>query len=102
VELNSFTSEQFVEWLDSKLKKHKAKKVVPEEAMLAEAWRRAAAIQRFQQIIDAGQKEVTAYAATLTVPRGLRRQIAKMVDENPALAWDNALEVLLTSRGGRK
>jgi len=101
VELNSFTSEQFVEWLDSKLRKHKVKKAVPEEATLAEAWRRAAAIRRYQQIIDAGQKEVTNYAATLTVPRGLRRQIAKMVDEYPALPWDKALEALLTRRRGR-
>jgi hypothetical protein len=102
VELNAFTSEQFVEWLDSKLEKHKVKKVISEEAMLAEAWRRAAATRRYQQIINAGQKEVTDYAATLTVPKGLRRQVAKMFDEDPSLLWDKALEALPPSRGDRK
>jgi hypothetical protein len=102
VELNAFASDQFVEWLDTKLRKHKVKKVIPEEATLAKAWRRAAAIRLYQQIIDDRQKEVTDYAATLAVPNGLRQQVAKLVAKDPTLSWDKALEALLTSeRGGR-
>jgi hypothetical protein len=101
VELNAFTSPQFIRWLDKKLIEHGARKAIPDEATLIKAYRRAVAIRRYQQIIDAGQKEVTDYAATLTVPRELHRQIAKMLDEDPALPWDKALVALLTSRRGR-
>ena len=34
-------------------------------------------------------------AATLTVPKGLRRKIMKIVDENPAVPWDKALEAVM-------
>lgn len=48
VELNAFTSDHFVEWLDSKFAEHGVKKVVPDEEILEQAYRRAAAVRRYQ------------------------------------------------------
>ena len=92
VELNAFTSPQFIAWLDEKLIEHGARKVIPDEAALAKAYRRLAAIRRYQQIINDGQKEVTEYAKSLTVPTELASQLTKLLAENPSLPWDEALE----------
>jgi hypothetical protein len=94
VELNAFTSPQFIAWLDEKLVEHGAQKVIPNQTTLAKAYRRLAAIRRYQQIIDAGQKEVTEYAKSLTVPEELASQLTKLLAENPSLAWDKALELV--------
>jgi hypothetical protein len=66
--------------------------VIPDEAALAKAYRRLAAIRRYQQIINDGQKEVTEYAKSLTVPTELASQLTKLLAENPSLPWDEALE----------
>ncbi len=95
VELNAFTSDQFVEWLDSKLTEHDVKKVFPDKEILEQAYRRAAAVRRYQEIIDAAGKEVATYAKDLTVPKALRAKLARKLAEAPALAWDEALSVLI-------
>jgi hypothetical protein len=41
VELNAMTSDQFIAWLEQKLAAHQVHKVVPDEATLAAAYRRA-------------------------------------------------------------
>jgi len=40
VELNAFTSDQFVKWLESKLKQQKIRKLVPDQGTLEQAYRR--------------------------------------------------------------
>ncbi|MCX6624737.1 MAG: hypothetical protein NTY38_27475, partial [Acidobacteria bacterium] len=100
VELNAFTSDQFVEWLDSKLVEHGVEKVIPDEETLQQAYRRAAAIRRYQKIIDAAGKEVSAYAKDLTVPEALRAKLAGKLAEDPDLAWDEALSVLTAEQEG--
>jgi hypothetical protein len=94
VELNAFTSDQFVEWLDSKLLEHGAKKVIPDKKTLEQAYRRAAAVRRYQEIIDEAGKEVSAYAKDLTVPKALRAELARKLAKAPASSWDEVLSVL--------
>lgn len=94
VELNAFTSDQFVAWLDSKLVKHGVEKVIPDEETLEQAYRRAAAIRRYQKIIDDAGKEVSAYAKDLTVPKALRAKLARRLAKDPASSWDEVLSVL--------
>lgn len=98
VELNAFPSDQLVEWLDAKLVEHGAKKVIPEHGILEQAYRRAAGIRRFQEIIDEAGPKVIAYANGLALPRNLKAKVAKMLTKNPALPWDEALARLEASR----
>ncbi|MCX7015284.1 MAG: hypothetical protein NTW86_22470, partial [Candidatus Sumerlaeota bacterium] len=95
VELNAFPSDQLVEWLDSKLAEHGVEKVIPDEELLEQGYRRAAAVRRYQEIIDDAGKEVSAYAEHLKVPRGLRAKLVKNLAKDPTLAWDEALAKLL-------
>jgi hypothetical protein len=99
VELNAFTSDQFVKWLDSKLAEHGVEKVIPDEKILEQAYRRAAAIHRYQKMIDDAGQEVSAYAKNLTVPKALRAKLARKLAKAPASSWD---EVLSALAGGRE
>jgi hypothetical protein len=95
VELNAFTSDQFVEWLERKLKEHGIAKVVPDQATLEIAYRRAAGIARCQDILDKAISEVDSYTAGLTIPKKLRTLLNKKLVASPTMAWDDALESFL-------
>jgi len=99
VELNAFTSDQFVEWLDSKLTKHGVEKVIPDEETLEQAYRRAAAVRRYQEIVDGADDEISTYAEGLKLPGDLHEQLAEMLGEDPALPWDEALAELVEIEG---
>jgi hypothetical protein len=95
VELNAFTSDQFVTWLDSKLVEHGVEKVIPDDGILDQAYRRAAAVRRYQQIIDEVGEKTATYARELPVLRNLRAKVAKRLATDPTLAWDEALAALI-------
>ena len=102
VELNAFTSDQFVEWLDSKLVEHGVEKVIPDDAILDQAYRRAAATRRYQAIINEAGEKIATYAEGLTVPKTLRTKVAKRLAKDTTLAWDEALAALLDEQGRRR
>lgn len=99
VELNAFTSDQFVSWLESKLEEHGVSKVIPDDATLEQAFRRAAALKRFQAIIGKARAEVESYAATVPVPANLRELVRHGLATTPHQPWDDAIEWLLPPAG---
>jgi hypothetical protein len=84
VELNAFTSDEIIESLESKFKKHGIKKVFPDEAVLARAYRRAAVIGKLPEW---AQKEVE----NVTVPNDLISKVRRALRNDPALSWDAAI-----------
>jgi len=99
VELNALTSDQFVEWLESKMEQHGIEKIIPDGETLGKAYRYLAGILRYQEIIDRARKEVSDHAAAVKVPRSLRRQLAKRIKADRTQSWDQALASLLPARG---
>ena len=95
VELNAFTSEQFVMWLELKLKAHSITKVIPDSATLDQAYRRAAAIRNYRAILRTVLEEVESSAAAMDTPTDLKSRLARHLARNPSLSWDQALEFLL-------
>jgi DNA topoisomerase VI subunit B len=91
VELNAFTSDAFIAWLERKLQKAGVKKVVPEPQTLADAYRRAVMLHH----INAGLEQLEAEARTVsdgaTIPRGLATRIRARLKQQPARAWDAVL-----------
>ena len=65
VELNAFTSEQLIRWLEAKLEKHGIKKLVPDDETLIKAYRRTFEIGQ----LNLGLEKIAAKA---------RKQAAKM------------------------
>ena len=94
VELNAFTSPQFIEWLESKLRQQLGtKRLVPTDDVLEAAYRRTLVVARINEIIEAGMESAIAEAQAAKVPKSLKRQIANIREP-----WDRALYRLVKSK----
>jgi hypothetical protein len=91
VELNAFTSDQFIAWLERKLKKHGVKKVIPDTAILADAYRRAVMLHHINEGLDDLETKARKISDEGTIPKTLVKQIAARLKKNPATPWDTAL-----------
>lgn len=92
VELNAFTSDKFVEWLESKLDEHGVQKIVPDDDVLAKGYRRAVKIARIQRaidnILDEGDEDID-------IPADLDERIRNALDDaSNEIAWDEALATI--------
>lgn len=95
VELNAFTSRGLIDWLERKLAAHGIKKVVPDAGTLAGAYQRMRKQALVQARIDAVLAELGGDAPA--VPHGLGRRIARALGEDPTIAWDEALRLIVGS-----
>ena len=92
VEFNAFTSPQFIEWLEAKLTKHGlGKRLIPEDTILADAYRRAVAVAHINSAIDGAIKGAEQLAGEAVIPKALSRQLRKAMKESGGEAWDAAL-----------
>ena len=91
VELNAFTSDQFIGWLERKLVAHKVKKVIPETATLEDAYRRAVMLHQINVGLEELEEEARKKADAVKIPRTLEKQIAARLKKDPTLAWDMAV-----------
>jgi hypothetical protein len=89
VELNAMTSEQLQQWLEAKLEEVGVLKIVPDEAILAKAWRRAKGIAAVQKALDEAVNRYTG--SNVSIPEKLTAKVAAEMDTNPLLSWDQAL-----------
>jgi len=92
VELNAFTSPQFVEWIEAKLTEHRFdKRLVPKDDVLEDAYRRAVVVDIVNAAIEEAMEFATDEAENATVPKTLGRQLRAHMKENPDMPWDKAL-----------
>jgi hypothetical protein len=97
VELNAFTSDQFLAWLERKLTEAGVTKLIPDDEMLKDAYRRAIFIHTINEKLDEFHEEAHAAAETATVPDVLRAAIEARLKEDPTLAWDQVVAELAES-----
>jgi len=95
VELNAMTSDQLLEWLEAKLKQHGIKKIVPDEATLETAFRRAVKRRYVADKLKDIQKDADKKAEEANPPSNLKRKIEKRLKSDPALPWDKALAAIV-------
>jgi hypothetical protein len=92
VELNAFTSPQFIEWLEAKLIEHgQGKRLVPDDEVLEAAYRRDVAATLINSVIDNVREEAERQAKAAVLPRALKNQLQKQMKQRPSEAWDKAL-----------
>jgi hypothetical protein len=105
VELNAFTSDKLVAWIEAKLKLHGIVKVMPSPEDLALAYRRAFALEYVRESLEDISGEAVAAAESAEIPEELMDRLATMLAENPEMPWDKAVVRLLPAgdrnRGGR-
>jgi hypothetical protein len=88
VELNAMTSRQFIDFLVQKLVEAGVSKLVPDEAVLVKAYRRAAATASIERAVDAaieGRQD-----DGVTVPPGLADVVGARI-KGTGLSWDEAV-----------
>jgi hypothetical protein len=89
VELNAFPSRDFINWIESKLKKYGIKKVIPDAETLETAYRRsmqiAAVREQIEEIIE------NAKQAKDAIPKNLTQAVKKALRKNPERAWDEVI-----------
>ena len=88
--MNAFTSPQFIEWLEGKLAEHLGGRLVPDDATLADAWRRALATARINRAVEEATEAAVKRARATKVPKGLRQQVLRAQEDSDD-AWDTAL-----------
>jgi hypothetical protein len=94
VELNAFTSDRFIAWLERKLKAHGVKKIIPNAKTLADAYRRAVMLHLVNEGLDELEADAREVSDKVKVPKTLATQIAARLKKNPALAWDAAVAAI--------
>ncbi len=98
VELNAFASDHFIQWLEGKLAAHDVKKVVPDDDVLADAYRRAIYVQAVNEEIQRANDEARKISEGAKIPKTLRRKVDKLLRENQTLSWDDALAHIVQRR----
>jgi DNA topoisomerase 6 subunit A-like protein len=91
VELNAFTADGLVEWLEEKLEEHGVEKVVPELDMLQEAYRREKQSAYLKDKFEALLKESKEYADGVELPEDLDEKVVDVLKDSPELSWNQAV-----------
>jgi hypothetical protein len=98
VELNAFTSDALVAWIETKLEQNGIRKLVPEATTLERAYRRAAAIGKLTELLPGLLEKETKSAS---IPANLTKRVQNLLRENPAMPWDIAVADLAQRNTGR-
>lgn len=94
VELNAFTSEDFVTWLEEKLDDQGVEKVIPDDALLNKVYRRIKSLELWQKIFEEHRKDGEARIKKPKVPKNLRKRVVQHLDKYDDVPWDIALTEL--------
>ena len=100
VELNAFTSDQFVAWLEAKLRAHGVEKVVPDTQTLEAAYRRALVHEELNLRMRQALPEAERASRAVQIPHDLDRRVRQKLIDKPELPWDDALREVLQAALG--
>lgn len=95
VELNAFTSNDFIAWIESKLAEHGVKKVVPDDDTLEKAYRRAVQITYVNGHIEEIEDAAEEHAEEITIPDDLGERVRKGLKKDRHLPWDDVIAELV-------
>src|SRR5262245_16863477 len=93
VELNAMPSDALVAMIERKLKAHGLKKVIPDDDVLAEAYREFHRSELLREKFEEIEGEFDD--AEIEVPKRLQKQVRAVLKKNPDLRWDDAIKVVL-------
>jgi len=91
VELNAFTSEDFITWIEGKLDENGINKVIPDDDTLDAAYRRAVERIQINKAIEEATEDAREEAENVDVPENLRSTIEDALAEDPVIPWDIAI-----------
>ena len=99
VELNAFTSDQLVNWIEGKLVEQGVKKIIPDDATLAVAYRRAREQTIVQALINDELRKWREEAGESVVPTNLRSLLEHTLATHPNRTWDDVIRNIAIEAG---
>ena len=99
VELNAFTSDQLITWIERKLAEHGVKKIIPDDATLAAAYRRAREQTIVQALINDALRKWREEAGESVVPTNLRSLLEHTLTAHPNRTWDEIITNIAVEAG---
>jgi hypothetical protein len=96
VELNAFTSPQFIEWLEAKLTEHLPERLIPGDTVLGDAYRRALVVSKINRAMEEVRETAIEEAKAADVPESLRNELRARMRDAPKDSWDKALYDLVS------
>ena len=98
VELNMMTSEQLIEFIEKKLEEYGVEKVIPEEFVLKDAYKRAIYFQKMDNKCDEIKRKMMK--ENIKIPDDLEKEVKEYLGENKTESWDNAIwEIVKKNKG---
>ena len=91
VELNALPSADLVALIERKLEANGIGKVIPDQATLADAYRRELEQAGVRKLIAERLPQIREMAARMQVPADLEARVLADLNDEPALSWDQAL-----------
>mgnify|MGYP001174113411 CR=1 FL=1 len=88
VELNAFTSDALMAWIEAKLDEHGVKKIIPDDDLLEDAWRTGFEHAALESRIDDLMREAEDEASEANLPSSLREVITERLKKSPESSWD--------------
>lgn len=95
VELNAMTSDALVAMIERKLQEHGLEKVVPDDELLAEAYRAFHRSKELRERYEKLAREFDENADSVSVPEDLESQVRVILQEHRDLRWDDAVQIVL-------
>jgi hypothetical protein len=93
VELNAMASDDLIAMIERKLKDYGLKKVIPDNDVLADAYR---GFHRSKELREAFEEMESEFEESkVKVPKTLSRQVRAVLKKHPDLRWDDAIQVVL-------
>ena len=100
MELNAFTSDAFIKWIEAKLAECAVTKLVPDAKFLEQAYRRAAEAQYINLHTRAIAEAARVHADGIAVPSDLRNDVQRRLHAAPEIPWDQAVGEIATEGMG--
>ena len=97
IELNALTSDQFVAFIESKLRQHGIKKVVPAKHVLAEAYRLFVRSHEAKRVVQRELEHLNS-GVNVKVPPDLVERVRTYLEEHPQARWDEAASEIARGR----
>jgi hypothetical protein len=89
------TSDALIEVIEGKLEDYGLKKAMPDDELLAEAYRGFHRSQQLREKFREVQRKFDKNAAKIEVPSDLKEQVCEVLGEHTDLRWDDAIQIVL-------
>jgi hypothetical protein len=98
VELNAMASGALIAMIECKLRDYGLKKVIPDDDLLARAYRGFHRSQQLREKFEEMQSKFDAGATEIKVPGDLKEQVRAILHKHDDLRWDDAIQIALDQK----